>query len=100
MKQRLLPLVLFLTLRLSAADWPQFLGPNRDGTIADETVAQAWLKHGLQEQWRQPIGEGYSGIAASGNQIFTMDRKGDDEFIVAMQSNDGKEIWRTRTGSS
>ena len=96
-----LALISFLfALTVIADDWPQFLGPNRDGTTADAAFVQAWLKSGIKEQWRVPIGEGYSGIAAQGNRLFTMDSDGKNEFIVALQSSDGKQLWRTRTGSS
>jgi len=93
-------LSLFLALSLFAADWPQFLGPNRDGTTSDETFVSAWLKDGIKEQWRISIGAGFSGLAIQNNRIFTMDRNGKDEWIVALQASDGKQLWRVRTGSS
>jgi outer membrane protein assembly factor BamB len=83
-----------------ATDWPHFLGPNRDGTIPDETFVRAWLKNGIKEQWRIPIGEGYSGLAVQNGRVFTMERKGKDEWIVAFQASDGKRLWSVRTGSS
>jgi outer membrane protein assembly factor BamB len=83
---------------LLGAGWPQFLGPNRDGTIADEAFIQTWLKSGIRELWRIPVGEGYSGLAIQNGRIFTMDKKGDDEFVIALHTSNGKELWRVRTG--
>ncbi len=93
-------LALFFALNVSATDWPQFLGPNRDGTISDETFVRAWLKNGIREQWRIPVGAGYSGLVVQSNRIFKMERKGKDEWIVAMQASDGKRLWNVRTCSS
>ncbi|MCI0413859.1 PQQ-like beta-propeller repeat protein [bacterium] len=95
-----LALAFFFALSVCATDWPQFLGPNRDGTISDETFVRAWLKNGIKEQWRIPIGAGYSGLAVQNNRIFTMERKDKDEWIVALQTSDGKRLWSVRTGSS
>ena len=93
-------LSLFLAINIYATDWPQFLGPNRNGTIDDESFITAWLRNGIKEQWRSPIGEGYSGIAVQKNQVFTMDSNGKDEFIVALSAASGKQQWRMRTGVS
>lgn len=95
---------LFITLIqavfLSAADWPQFLGPNRNGTSVHETLVKAMLQNDVNELWRIPIGEGYSGVVVSGESLFTMDSNGKDEFIVSLRITDGMEKWRVRTGTS
>jgi outer membrane protein assembly factor BamB len=57
-------LTLAISFNLSAADWPQFLGPNRDGTTP-ETV-DAW-KDELKPLWRKPVGEAHaSPVVADG----------------------------------
>jgi outer membrane protein assembly factor BamB len=83
-----------------AADWPQFLGPQRDGTVADGRSVEAWLRGGLRVLWRAPVGVGYSGLAVVGDQVFGMDSVGGDEFLFARRAADGVERWRVRTGAS
>jgi outer membrane protein assembly factor BamB len=100
MKLEIIVLFLLLATGSIASDWPQFLGPNRDGTIADDTFVQGWVKKGIKAQWRVPVGQGYSGIAVQGNRLFTMDGDDRDEFLVALQSSDGKQLWRVRTGAA
>jgi len=78
---------------LSAADWPQWLGPNRDGKSA-ETVAP-W-KGRLEPAWRQPVGEGHSSPVVAAGRVFLhakIDSK-EVEEVVAFDAKDGKELWR------
>jgi outer membrane protein assembly factor BamB len=81
-------------------DWPQFLGPRRDGTALDDGLASAWRASGLRELWRARIGEGYSGVAVVGDRLYGMDSAGGAEFLFARGARDGAELWRVRTGSS
>jgi hypothetical protein len=45
----------------SAADWPQFLGPNRNGSITESNLAQAWPKDGPTVVWNKNVGQGFAG---------------------------------------
>jgi outer membrane protein assembly factor BamB len=98
--------LLFFTIGISDVvgakqqEWPQFLGPNRNGASNDESFAKGWLAGKLQERWRIPIGEGFSGIVVEGEIACTMDSDGKDEFVVSLRTADGKENWRVRLGPS
>ncbi len=76
-------------------DWPQFLGPNRDGVI-DWPAAEAVLKDGVTKvAWRTSVGNGYGGAAIRDDQVFLLDRIGTAEdrlrvFAIA----DGKPLWQ------
>jgi len=78
-------------------DWPQWLGPNRDGISLETGLIKSWPKEGPEVLWRTQIGEGYSGISGAQGRIYTMDSRQDDEFVVCMDASDGEEIWRART---
>ena len=60
-------LSLTLSLTLSAADWPQFLGPNRDGS-SPEMVAP-W-KGDLKPLWKKPVGEAHSSPVVAGGMVY------------------------------
>jgi outer membrane protein assembly factor BamB len=62
-----LSLALTLALPLHAADWPQFLGPNRDGTTP-ETVS-AW-KGDLKPAWKKPVGESHASPVVAGGIVY------------------------------
>jgi outer membrane protein assembly factor BamB len=81
-------------------DWPQFLGPARDGRSPDRVLVSGWLERGLRERWRAPVGEGYSGLAVVGERLFSMDADGGSEFVFARRTTDGRELWRVRMGPS
>ena len=51
-------IVLLISLQttcVSAGDWPQILGPNRDG-IADESLTVSWPEKGPVEVWSAEVG--------------------------------------------
>lgn len=84
-----------------AADigWPQWRGSNRDGISKETGIIKTWPAEGPKILWKMPIGEGYSSVSVSGGRIYTMDSRGQDEFVVAIDFATGKELWRTRTDS-
>jgi outer membrane protein assembly factor BamB len=65
-----------LTLPLnfaSADDWPQWLGPKRDGVWRETGIVKSLPKTGLPVVWRQPVSEGYSGPAVAEGKVFVTD---------------------------
>ena len=81
----------------SKGEWPQWRGPNRDGISTETGLLKTWSKSGPKVLWRMPIGEGYSGISISQGRIYTMDVKGNDEFVVCFNASNGKELWRFKS---
>lgn len=87
-------LLVALPVMAWGGDWPQFLGPQRDGTSA-ETVAP-W-KGDLKVLWQQPAGDGHGGPIVSQGRVYVhqkaKDKEEEEEEVVAW-STDGKELWR------
>src|SRR5262249_55222080 len=77
-----------------AADWPQWLGPNRDGSTPE--VVLPW-KEAPRVVWRQPVGDGYSCPVVAGGRGFVHARVGDkdEEEVVASDARTGKRLWRS-----
>src|SRR5947209_652765 len=75
-----------------AADWPQWLGPNRDCSSA-ETVAP-W-KDSLKILWRKPVGDGHSSPVMAGGKVFlfTKVKDQDQEDIGAYDAKSGELRW-------
>src|SRR5438876_5663616 len=49
-----------------AEDWPQFLGPKRNGVSTETGLNLQWTKDGPPRVWSKKIGEGYSGPVIAG----------------------------------
>jgi len=47
-------------------DWPQILGPHRNGAAENETLADTWPADGPKPLWQRPVGRGYAGLAVVG----------------------------------
>ncbi len=79
---------------LLASDWPQILGPNRDGqTQAALIQPQDWPKR-LSPTWEAPVGAGFAAPIVVGDQVILFSRIGDQEVVQAFGSASGKSIWK------
>src|SRR5437588_1780662 len=84
--------VLF-AFRTCAGDWPQFLGPDRNGVYADRDLADSWPKEGPPVVWRKKIGQGFSGPAVSSGKLILFHRLDDKELVECLDTKDGKSLW-------
>lgn len=74
-------------------DFPQFLGPHRNGTVPDVELARDWDSNPPQLLWRQPIGAGWSGFVAVNGCAVTMEQRGDEELVTCYEIASGKLLW-------
>ncbi|HEX3313300.1 MAG TPA: PQQ-binding-like beta-propeller repeat protein [Gemmataceae bacterium] len=89
--RRLAALALLLTVgALRADDWPEFLGPRRDGTVAETGLARAWPVKGPPVLWKIEIGSGFSGPIVVGKRLVLHHRTGNDERIDFVDVDTGK----------
>ena len=51
---------------VDAADWPQWLGPQRDGISPETGLLHKWDDKGPPLVWDHKVGEGYSGPVVAG----------------------------------
>ena len=108
MKRRLLLPAVFALLGLAsqamaqtAALWPQWRGPNRDGISKETGLLKEWPADGPSLVWKATgAGRGYSSFSISGGKMYTMGLRGDREFVVAFDVATGKEAWATPHGSA
>jgi outer membrane protein assembly factor BamB len=88
-------LITWAAITTSAADWPQWRGPNRDGTGAVFTEPARWPET-LTERWKITVGGGHSSPVLVGNRIYLHSRQENDEVITALDAATGKVIWQDR----
>jgi outer membrane protein assembly factor BamB len=74
-------------------DYPQFLGPHRNGTVQGIKLARDWSERPPQLLWRQPIGAGWSAFAVVGSSAITQEQRGENEMVVCYDLKSGQERW-------
>ena len=85
-----------LVAALCVSQWPQFLGPSRNGAATAAIPATAVPRIA----WRAPLMAGHSGLTASGGKIFTLGSDSEKDFLLALDAASGKEVWRRELGTS
>src|SRR6267154_1936135 len=76
--RRILAFAFFFVLSaapLRADDWPQWLGPQRDGVWRETGIIDKFPQGGPPVRWRVPIGAGYTGPAVANGRVYVMDRQ-------------------------
>ncbi len=76
-------------------EWPQILGPNRNGLSSETHLINQWPADGPQEVWRVPGGVGMSGLAISRGRLITMVQNAGRQLAVALDAATGKSQWES-----
>jgi outer membrane protein assembly factor BamB len=93
--RRISGLALLLTATSAlAADWPQWLGPNRDGTSPE--AIKPW-KGDLKVLWRKPVGPGHSSPVIAGGKVYLFAQVAgkEEEALHAFDAKAGDSLWTT-----
>ena len=77
-----------------ANDWPQFLGPSRNGIYAGPALAENWGANGPKVVWRKQVGQGFAGPAVVGNRVILFHRVGNEEVLESLDAATGNSTWR------
>jgi outer membrane protein assembly factor BamB len=84
----------FLAARaLHADDWPQFLGPDRNGASAEKGLQFSWPKQGPPLLWEKRVGAGFAGPVVAGWRLILFHRLDNDEVVDCFDPETGKEQW-------
>ena len=98
------------TLAVRADDWPQFLGPKRDGVWRETDIVDTLPKE-PKVLWRKPVGQGYAGPAVTDGRVFVTDFVLGDgatlpkngfgkgaipgkERVLCLDEKSGEQIWK------
>lgn len=90
-------------------DWPQWLGPTRDGVWHETGILDKFPAGGPKVHWRTPIDGGYSGPAVADGRVYVTDYVGvgdkdpdpsirneltGSERVHCLDAKTGKSIWK------
>ncbi len=77
-----------------AGDWPQFMGPNGDGTSVEKGLIKVWPADGPKVLWTVKLGPGYGGAAIVAGQVYLLDRVDKEKDVLrCLDLATGKEQW-------
>jgi outer membrane protein assembly factor BamB len=85
---------LLFCARADAGDWPQFLGPSRDGVSAETGLAKTWPAKGPRILWHKEIGVGFSGPVVAGDRLIAFYRVKGEEIVQCLNAESGMELWK------
>ena len=100
MQVRVIPLVLIIAFHARATDWPQFLGPERNGTYPGSAISTSWPKEGPARLWQRSIGQGFSAPTVMDSKLIVFHRLGDKEVVESLNAGTGRPVWKCATASS
>ncbi len=95
MKLFLSTLAVTLVAVAAQADWPQYLGPNRNATTEEAKLARSWPDGGPKKLWSFPLGTGHGGASIRDGEVFVLDRIVDQSDILrCIDLVTGAEKWK------
>jgi outer membrane protein assembly factor BamB len=74
-------------------DFPQYLGPLRLATVPGARLYPGWDARRPRLLWRQPVGDGWGGLAVVGGYAVTQEQRGAEECVVCYRVADGAAVW-------
>lgn len=101
--------VVVLACSVSADDWPQWMGAQRDNVWRETGVLKKFPEGGPKVLWRTPIAGGYAGPAVVGDRVFVTDYVTSDnvkvdnfsrkeftgtERVMCLNATSGDVIWQ------
>lgn len=102
MSSRLLPAALLMLVpgALSAQDWPQWRGANRDGISEEKGLLKEWPATGPKLLWQvDRVGIGYSSLAVKGGRLYTQGDLNGVEHVICLSAEDGRILWAVQPES-
>lgn len=97
MKTKFILVILFITsvCSLTAQDWPQFLGPNRNSISSQKGLLRSWPDTGPEVLWSVNMGIGYGGAIVKDGKVYVLDREdGVCDIMRCFDLHTGKELWQ------
>lgn len=86
-------LILISATGILAQDWPQWRGANRDGKVTGFATPENWQIE-LTQKWQVTVGAGDATPALVGDKLYVFTRQGENEVVLCLNADDGKELWR------
>jgi outer membrane protein assembly factor BamB len=77
-----------------AGDWPQILGPKRNGIAQKESIASSWSGGKPKLVWDKEVGQGFAGVSITNEIAVVFHRVDDEEIVEGLNAKTGEKLWR------
>ena len=74
------------------AEWPGWLGPQRNGWVPGVKPPEKWTLW-LDQQWQFGVGTGYGSPVVSNGRVYQHARQGEEEVLWCFELS-GRRVWR------
>jgi outer membrane protein assembly factor BamB len=74
-------------------DWPQILGPTRNGVYNGPPIVSTLPPGGPPRLWQRDVGAGFAGPSVAAGRLVLFHRVGGNEVVEAMDALTGKTVW-------
>lgn len=81
-------------LCVGAADWPQLLGPGRNGQTSETDLLATFPGKGPAGVWQREVGAGYASPVVAGDRLVIFHRVGDEDVVECVGATTGKPSWK------
>lgn len=96
---RLLTLVVLLVggweLSSHAADWPHWLGPQRNGRTDEDSGWTAGVWPVAEPAWQSRVGQGCTSPLVVGDRVYVLGWEGGKDHVRCLDLATGKAVWST-----
>src|SRR2546425_9853868 len=76
----------------AVADWPQFLGPDRNGVYVG-ALGGSWPAAGPRVVWKKQVGAGFAGPVVAGKRLIIFHRVRNGEGVGPVDAKTGNAQW-------
>jgi outer membrane protein assembly factor BamB len=84
----------FIAMEGTADDFPQFLGPDRNGAVDHLLLATDWASESPELMWKKErFGAGWSAFATVAGMAITMEQRGASELVTCYRIDTGEAVW-------
>ncbi|VTS03831.1 outer membrane protein assembly factor BamB family protein [Tuwongella immobilis] len=85
-----------LVTSVVAADWPQHLGPQRNGVSNEPAIASDFPNGKPPVVWTRPVGSGWAAPVVANDRVLIFHRLGNQEILESLEVQTGKVVWEQR----
>jgi len=87
-------ILIICAMSVSAQDWPQWRGTNRDARVTGFNAPRSWSQQ-LNQSWEVNVGFADATPALVNDRLYVFTRQGNREVLQCLNAATGTQLWQT-----